>query len=154
MTEKIEAVFDGDAELLNKQISPKVDKFQRGYIYVLKLSNGFTKVGSTAEPVSRMKSLKRGLRSTSVTLDRLWLSVSHINYKDNEKAALTYLEDKERDGEFFKVPFNDALSVVLDLQIKTSFTLEEIEAKQAHSAAFIESLNHLHALSREQKTKA
>lgn len=151
MLEKIGAIYTGHAGFINKQKAPKTNKFERGYIYVLKLSNGFTKVGSTADPASRMKSLQRGLRSTDVTLDHLWLSVSHINYKDNEKRALAYLEDKERDGEFFKIEFEEALATVLELEVKTTFSLDEIEARQAKNKAFIDSLNNLHQMAREQK---
>lgn len=151
MLEKMSASYVGYAGFLNKKEAPKTDKFERGYIYVVKLSNGFTKVGSTADPASRMKSLQRGLRSTEVCLDKLWLSVSHINYKDNEKKVLSYLEGKERDGEFFKIEFEEALKVVNELEVKKFFTMEEIEERQAKSRAFINSLNDLHRLAREQQ---
>ena len=147
----MEASYVGYAGFLNKQSAPKTDKFERGYIYVVELSNGFTKVGSTADPASRMKSLQRGLRSTEVWLDKLWLSVPHINYKDNEKKVLSYLEGKERDGEFFKIKFEEALEVVNELEVKKSFTMEEIEERQAKSRVFINSLHDLHRLAREQQ---
>lgn len=154
MLEKIGAIYVGHAGCINKKKAPKTNKFDRGYIYVLKLSNGFTKVGSTADPASRFKSLQRGLRSTDVILDHLWLSVSHINYKDNEKKVLAYLDGKERDGEFFKIEFEEALAVVLELEVKTTFSLDEIEARQEKNKAFIDSLNNMHRMAREQKTKA
>ncbi|HFN3770842.1 TPA: GIY-YIG nuclease family protein [Enterobacter hormaechei] len=152
MLKKMEASYVGYAGFLNKQKAPKTNKFERGYIYVLKLSNGYTKVGSTAEPASRMKSLQRGLRSTEVTLDHLWLSASHINYKENEKKVLAFLEGKERDGEFFKVTFEEALAVVMGMEIKTTFSVEEIEAKEASTAAFINSLNQLQELAKSQNS--
>lgn len=151
MLEQMEALYVGYAGFINRQKAPKTNKFERGYIYVVKLSNGYTKIGSTAEPAARMKSLQRGLRSTEVTLDHLWLSVPHINYKDNEKKVLEFLEGRERDGEFFSVPFEEALEVVMGMGIKTTFTTEEIEAKEASSAAFINSLNQLHELAKAQK---
>lgn len=152
MLEKMEASYIGYAGFINRKKAPKTNKFERGYIYVLRLSNGYTKIGSTAEPASRMKSLQRGLRSTSVTLDQLWLSVSHINYKENEKKVLEFLAGKERDGEFFNVDFEEALAVVMGMEIKTTFSIEEIEAKEASSAAFINSLNQLHELAKSQKS--
>ncbi|ENC9771330.1 TPA: GIY-YIG nuclease family protein [Citrobacter koseri] len=151
MLEKMEASYVGYAGFINSKKAPKTNKFERGYIYVLKLSNGYTKVGSTAEPASRIKSLQRGLRSTEVTLDHLWLSVSHINYKDNEKQVLAYLEGKERDGEFFKIPFDEALSVVMGMKIKKSFTAEEIEEKEAKNAEFRNWLDDIHGFSRQQQ---
>ncbi|HDI4957659.1 TPA: GIY-YIG nuclease family protein [Salmonella enterica] len=151
MLEKMEASYIGSAGLINRQKAPKTNKFERGYIYVLKLSNGYTKIGSTAEPASRMKSLQRGLRSTNVTLDQLWLSVSHINYKDNEKQVLAYLEGKERDGEFFKINFDEALKVVMGMQVKKSFTMEEIERKEAKNKEFRNWLNDIHGIPRDQK---
>lgn len=151
MLEEMEACYIGCAGFINKQKAPKTNKFERGYIYVLKLSNGYTKIGSTAEPASRMKSLQRGLRSTDVTLDQLWLSVSHINYKDNEKKVLAYLDGKERDGEFFKIPFDEALQVVMDMQVKKSFSMEEIEQREAKNTEFRNWLNDIHGIPRDQK---
>lgn len=72
MLEPISAIYDGKADLLNKQIAPVVDKFERGYLYVLRLSNGYTKIGISADPTLRLKSLKRGLRSTGIEFDKLW----------------------------------------------------------------------------------
>ncbi|HEJ7098700.1 TPA: GIY-YIG nuclease family protein [Serratia marcescens] len=151
MIDEMEACYIGYAGFINRQKAPKTNKFERGYIYVLKLSNGYTKIGSTAEPASRMKSLQRGLRSTDVTLDQLWLSVSHINYKDNEKQVLAYLDGKERDGEFFKIPFDEALSVVKGMKIKKEFTKEELEEKETEKEEFISWLNDIHGITRTQK---
>ena len=67
---------------------------------------------------------------------------------------LAYLEDKERDGEFFKIEFEEAIATVLELEVKTTFSLDEIEAREAKNKAFIDSLNNLHQMAREQKTKA
>lgn len=151
MLDPISAIYEGKAELLNKQIAPVVDKFERGYLYVLRLSNGFTKIGISADPTLRLKSLKRGMRSTGVEFDRLWLSVSHINYKDNEKEVLAFLADKKRDGEFFKVSFKKALSAVKELSVKTSFSMEEIEEKEAKRVGFNNWLNDIHGLPRQQQ---
>ncbi|EOZ7963102.1 GIY-YIG nuclease family protein [Cronobacter sakazakii] len=151
MFDPISAIYEGKAELLNKQIAPVVDKFERGYLYVLRLSNGFTKIGTSADPTLRLKSLKRGLRSTGVEFDRLWLSISHINYKDNEKEALAFLADKKRDGEFFKVSFKEALSAVKELSVKTSFSVDEIEEKEAKRVGFNNWLNDIHGFPRQQQ---
>ncbi|KMV71929.1 hypothetical protein WB66_05355 [bacteria symbiont BFo1 of Frankliniella occidentalis] len=151
MLEAITPIYEGKAELINKQIAPIVDKFERGYLYVLRLTNGYTKIGISADPTLRLKSLKRGLRSTGVEFDKLWLSVSHINYKENEKEALSFLAEKKKDGEFFKVSFKEALSVVKDLSVKTSFSLEEVEEKEAQRAKFNNWLNDIHGLPRQQK---
>lgn len=151
MLEKMEASYIGYAGFITREKAPKTNKFERGYIYVLKLSNGYTKIGSTAEPASRMKSLQRGLRSTSVNLDQLWLSVSHINYKDNEKQVLAFLDGKDRDGEFFKIPFDEALSVVMGMQIKKSFTTEEVEDKEAKNAEFRNWLDDIHGFPRQNQ---
>ncbi|NCH03844.1 GIY-YIG nuclease family protein [Cronobacter malonaticus] len=151
MLKPISAIYDGKAELLNKQIAPTVDKFERGYLYALRLTNGYTKIGISADPVLRMKSLKRGLRTTSVEFDKLWLSIAHINYKDNEKEALAFLVDKKKDGEFFKVSFKDVLSVVKKLSVKTSYSITEIEEKEAKRVRFNNWLNDIHGLPRQQQ---
>lgn len=65
---------------------------------------------------------------------------------------LAFLEGKERDGEFFKVTFEEALAVVMGMEIKTTFSVEEIEAKEASAAAFINSLNQLHELAKSQNS--
>ncbi|EDS6427199.1 GIY-YIG nuclease family protein [Salmonella enterica subsp. enterica serovar Java] len=150
MLETISAIYEGKAELLSKQIAPVVDKFERGYLYVLRLSNGYTKIGISADPTLRLKSLKRGLRSTGVEFDKLWLSISHINYKDNEKEALAFLADKKKDGEFFKVSFKEALAIVKTLSVKTSYSLKEIEEKEAKRVGFNNWLNDIHGLPRQQ----
>ncbi|WP_038860259.1 hypothetical protein [Cronobacter sakazakii] len=118
MLKPISAIYEGKAELLNKQIAPTVDKFERGYLYVLRLTNGYTKIGISADPVLRMKSLKRGLRTTSVEFDKLWLSIAHINYKDNEKEALAFLVDKKRMVNFSKCRSKMSFQLLRNFQLK------------------------------------
>lgn len=151
MNKAMDSVFDGESVVFSSKHAPKVDKFKRGYIYILQLSNGFTKIGCTADPYIRMSSLKRGLRSTNVKLDRLWVSCSHINYKENEKIILSELSKHEKDGEFFKVSFSDALSFVSTLSIKTEFTTQEIEAEEKRTESVMFAWNAVHELAKKVK---
>ncbi|EKN5913165.1 TPA: GIY-YIG nuclease family protein [Yersinia enterocolitica] len=149
--EKITSSYIGLAGLFNKNSAPKVNKFERGYVYVLRLSNDYTKIGCSADPYTRLSCLKRGLRSTDVELGELWISCSHINFKDNEKLILAMLDSKKKDGEFFQVPFNEAVEFVENLEVKTKFTLEELQAKEESRMSFVTALDDLHELSRKNK---
>lgn len=151
MVRVMDSVFDGESVIFSSKHAPKVDKFKRGYIYILQLSNGFTKIGCTADPYTRMSGLKRGLRSTNVKLCRLWVSCSHINYKDNEKLILSELSKHEKDGEFFKVQFNDALSFVSTLSVKTEFTAQEIATEEKRTESVMSAWNAVHELAKKVK---
>lgn len=151
MLKPIESIYSGSISEFTRQHANKTNKFDRGYVYILRLSNGFTKVGCSADPYERFAGLKRGLRSTGISLCDVWISCSHINYKDNEKQILTMLEGKEKDGEFFKIPFDDAFAFVMGMAVKTEYSLEELKAKEESSTALINSLNQVHEFARSKK---
>jgi hypothetical protein len=148
--EKITSSYIGLANLFDKKNAPKVDKFERGYVYVLRLSNGYTNIGCSADPCTRFSGLRRGLRSTGIELGKIWISCPHINYKDNEKLILAMLDNKEKDGEFFKMPFNEAMKFVIDLTVKTEFSIKELEIKEASKRSFVSALNALHGIARQK----
>jgi hypothetical protein len=56
--------FVGPAGALTKKLCPKLNKFEKGYLYVVQLSSGWLKIGRTADPVDRLAGIRRGMRST------------------------------------------------------------------------------------------
>lgn len=122
---------------LTKKICPKVDKFEKGYIYVAELSTAWVKIGRTADPVERMASMMRGVRSTGIAIHRMAVTKAHVNFLETEKLALAAFEGAERDGEFFSVTFEDACEVVASLKFQKKKTVERSRAdKQRGDEAY------------------
>lgn len=61
-----------------------------GYVYVIEMSNGITKVGRTANPSKRMEQHLRQAGPFELKIARLWLSIAHRDPVQTEKLLLGY----------------------------------------------------------------
>ncbi|WP_157978659.1 MULTISPECIES: GIY-YIG nuclease family protein [Nocardia] len=72
-----------------------------GYVYALEFSTGVVKVGSTTNPYQRVKTHMGNAGPFNVSIDALWLSKFHDNYKSNEKWILGALGSPSHGCEYF-----------------------------------------------------
>lgn len=118
----------GPACAVTRTICPKVNKFEKGYLYVALLSTGWLKIGRTADPVDRFSSILRGLRSTGISFCAVAVTHAHVNVVENEKIALGALKHVQRDGEYFLTPFEAATQLIASLNFKTAKSASEVRA--------------------------
>jgi hypothetical protein len=85
-----------------------------GYIYVLRFTSGTLKVGHTTRPRVRVTQHKSAARVHGASIDRLWISPPHANYRDNED-RLVALCGREW------VPINDEYFAGGDFDVAVGF---------------------------------
>lgn len=59
-----------------------------GYVYAIAFSNGSVKVGSTADPETRIKTHRENAKAFEIQIVDLWLTDAHVNYLLSEQIAL------------------------------------------------------------------
>lgn len=139
-------LFSGPADSVTRQNLPRVNKFDRGYIYILELNNSLLKVGSTSDPRERFANLRRGYRATGVVLNMAFVTISHINYRENEQLILSDFEHLRVDGEFFNASAQDITTFIEKLVFKIEATIDEVETKKRESLEAYNFWNRAHGL--------
>lgn len=84
-------------------------------MYVVETESGKIKIGITTDPKTRMKSLK------TITFEKIinqFLSIKCSDYMDIEKELHDYFNDKRLNGEWFDVPFEDAVNKFNTIYLK------------------------------------
>lgn len=110
-----------------------------GYVYVAELSSGLVKVGRTVNPRGRIDAHRKNAASYGIEVLRIWLSVRHVNYSDNEQALIRRLGHAENGNEYFRQPFEEvaAAAGALRFEIATAGQREEwAEEDRRRSRAF------------------
>ncbi len=78
-----------------------------GYVYVLALSNGTTKLGSTSLFPQRLVAHQRDFRRSGVMIDRCTVTRPAFNYREVELAAKRHFESEQYFGEVFLATINE-----------------------------------------------
>lgn len=105
-----------------------------GYIYVIEFSTGTLKAGRSNNPRGRVKTHLEHARKFGATISRLWLSVPHANYKENEAILLQELGEPSFGAEYFaSTGFDDAVAIAesaLFFHVLTDSEREALEADE------------------------
>ncbi|OSQ39001.1 GIY-YIG nuclease family protein [Thalassospira mesophila] len=130
-------LYKGNALALSREVAPKVDKHYSGYVYVVKMSARLVKIGRSADPVERMKSINRSVAGAPNLSPRmLYLSPACFNYKEVEACLLSDFAQYQTAGEYFNVPVSVVVSALNDFELAIGRTPEEqrqfdLDRKQA-----------------------
>ena len=83
-----------------------------GYVYLLALSNGHTKVGSTSYFPERLSAHQRDFRRSGVAIDRCMVTRPAFNYRDLECATKRQFADSKYFGEVFVVSITEIANFI------------------------------------------
>lgn len=121
-------LYQGDAFAFTRDLAPKVDKFHFGYVYAVKMAPRLIKIGRTADPVERMRSIRRSVAAAPNAMpSRVCLSVGCLNYKEVEASLLEQFSQFQTDGEYFRV----AISKVVDAINAERLAVRRTDEEQA-----------------------
>lgn len=105
-----------------------------GYLYVIEFSTGTLKAGRSNNPRGRVATHLDHARKFGATISRLWLSVPHANYKENEQLLLKELGKPSHGAEYFEsMGFDDAVAIAesaLHFHVLTDEERSELETEQ------------------------
>ncbi|QYC53725.1 G-I-Y Y-I-G endonuclease [Gordonia phage Leroy] len=64
-----------------------------GHVYVIAFSNGTIKVGRTRRPRHRIRTHQDEARRFGISIENLWLSEHHVEYKDTEHSLICHMRE-------------------------------------------------------------
>ena len=119
------------------------------HVYVIsRASDGLVKIGRSNNPEQRIRNLSM---QGGFEVLQMWVSLPLKSAKDAELAAHTALADKRRIGEWFDVPFEKAVNIVLarqdapnpidglaDFSLRLKATIDQSGIKQVEIAQRLE----------------
>ena len=106
-----------------------------GHVYVLSLEGGIVKVGKSARPKERIKSHGAGIGRFRRIEDH-WISPSHLNYHENERALIEFLGVG---GEVGEGDYAAVVEFASSLHFKVE-TQAEYQERRAHEQAAFEKM--------------
>lgn len=83
-----------------------------GYVYVLAITNGHTKVGATAYFPERLRTHRRDFQRCGLAIERCLVTRPAFNYRDAELTAKRRFADRRFLGEVFAVPVEDVADFI------------------------------------------
>ncbi|UYP17745.1 GIY-YIG nuclease family protein [Rhodococcus sp. Z13] len=102
-----------------------------GYLYIIEFSTGTMKVGRTNNPRGRIRTHWEHARKFGADITRLWLSVPHTGYRDNETSLLRELGTPSAGTEYFTSKnFDDVVALAessLHFHVLTEKERQELE---------------------------
>ncbi len=88
-----------------------------GYVYVLALSNGTTKLGSTSYFPERLIAHQRDFRRCGILISRCTVTRPAFNYRAVELAAKRNFESEQYFGEVFLATINDVSNFIAQIPL-------------------------------------